>query len=672
VTDANKRTTAYQYDDADRLLAVTDAAQNLTAYGYDTENNMVDITDAANHETQFAYDDLGRVTQVTFPSTLSESYTYDAMNNLLSKTDRKGQTINYGYDALYRLTSKTYPDSTAVNYTYDPLSRLTQVTDPTGTYSFTYDNLGRLLGTSTQYSFLSGTLANSYAYNADSNRVSFTDPQSQITNYSYDSLNRLTSLTDPNTGTFGFGYDALNRRTSLARPNGVGTAYSYDTVSNLLSVLHNGGALPGTTSYTYDAAGNRLTKTAVQEVDSNPVSVTSAYSYDSIYQLTQAVVNGSVAEGYGYDAVGNRLTSVNPATYNYNASNELTSTSAATYTYDNNGNTLSKTNSSGTTFYTWDFENRLTSVTLPGTAGTVTFKYDPFGRRIYKQAPNATSIFAYDAARLLEIVNMSGGEVARYTHGPNIDEPLAMSRGATTDFYEADGLGSVSSLTDTSGALAETYAYDSFGNTVGSTGTLRNYFQYAGRELDTETNLYFYRARYYDQNAGRFLSEDPDDFASGINFYTYVLNRPTDLIDPSGQRGQKPKQPSVPIPADNAFYVCCQGGKFGVCNGPLAQPSSQNNLIYNMWLLKCQKEHEQVHVADFTAGKFPFIKPSSCVGMPNGTQILVPTAYKPNVECPALQKQLECLSPMQSLMSPEIDHVNTMLKTYNCSCRSKP
>jgi uncharacterized protein RhaS with RHS repeats len=58
----------------------------------------------------------------------------------------------------------------------------------------------------------------------------------------------------------------------------------------------------------YDAAGNRLTKTAVQTGNPNPASVTSQYSYDPIYELTQAVVNVSVAEGYTYDAVGNRLT----------------------------------------------------------------------------------------------------------------------------------------------------------------------------------------------------------------------------------------------------------------------------------------------------------------------------------------------------------------------------
>ncbi len=73
VTDANSRTTAYQYDDADRLLAVTDAAGNSTLYGYDTENHLASITDALGRATNFGYDPLGRVTQVTFPSSLTES-----------------------------------------------------------------------------------------------------------------------------------------------------------------------------------------------------------------------------------------------------------------------------------------------------------------------------------------------------------------------------------------------------------------------------------------------------------------------------------------------------------------------------------------------------------------------------------------------------------------------
>jgi len=81
-------------------------------------------------------------------------------------------------------------------------------------------------------------------------------------------------------------------------------------------------------------------------------------------------------------------------------------------------------------------------VTLPGAGGTVTFKYDPFGRRIYKSSSNGTSIYAYDGDNLAEETNSSGTVVARYTQGEDIDEPLAVLRSSTTSYYQADGLGS--------------------------------------------------------------------------------------------------------------------------------------------------------------------------------------------------------------------------------------
>src|ERR1700688_4755785 len=106
----------------------------------------------------------------TFPSTLGESYTYDLVGNLKTKTDRKNQTIQYVYDALYRLSSKTYPDSTNVQYLYDLANKVQQVSDPTGTYGFAYDNMGRLISTTTQYTFVSGpAFTNTYTYDAASN-----------------------------------------------------------------------------------------------------------------------------------------------------------------------------------------------------------------------------------------------------------------------------------------------------------------------------------------------------------------------------------------------------------------------------------------------------------------------------------------------------------------------
>jgi YD repeat-containing protein len=82
------------------------------------------------------------------------------------------------------------------------------------------------------------------------------------------------------------------------------------------------------------------------------------------------------------------------------------------------------------------------------TSKIATFKYDPFGRRIEKVSPTTTSIFAYDGDNLVETVNASGGEVGSYVQGDNIDEPLAMDRSGTIDYYEQDGLGSVTSLTN--------------------------------------------------------------------------------------------------------------------------------------------------------------------------------------------------------------------------------
>ena len=553
VTDQNNKTTTYTYDDADRLTSVTDPANHVTQYAYDTEDNLLSITDANNHTTQFAYNALGWVTQTTFPSTLQESYTYDAVGNLLSKTDRKGNTIQYVYDALYRLQSKAYPDQTSVEYTYDLAGKVLQVGDPTGSYGFAYDNMGRLIGTTTQYAWLPTlNFQNTYTYDAASNRTSLTGPDSSVTTYGYDTLNRLNGLANSWAGSFGFGYDALSRRTSLTRPNGVNTTYGYDSVSHLLSVLHQTATntLDGA-GYTYDPAGNRMSKTNYLN------GVTSNYGYDPLYQLTQVTQGGSTTESYSYDAVGNRLSSLGVPNYNYNASNELTSNSSGSYTYDANGNTL--TDASGKS-YTWDFENRLTQAVVPGTnGGTTTFRYDPFGRRIQKSGPLGTTNYLYDKFNSIEEVDNAGNVLAKYTHGTLVDEDLAMLRNGSASYYHQDGLGSITSLSNGAGVLVQTYAYDNFGKLTASTGTLTNPFQYTGREFDSETGVYYYRARYFDSSAGRFLSQDPIRFRGGVNFYAYTRNNPVVLKDAWGFQGCPAQSPNC-VPTDpNSPYQGSEG-----------------------------------------------------------------------------------------------------------------
>jgi RHS repeat-associated protein len=113
------------------------------------------------------------------------------------------------------------------------------------------------------------------------------------------------------------------------------------------------------------------------------------------------------------------------------------------------------------------------------------------------------------------------------------DEPLAMLRSSTTSFYQADGLGSVTSLSNGAGALAQTYSFDSFGKTT-PTGSLANPFQYTGREFDSETGLYYYRDRYYHQTSGRFVSEDPARFGGGLLFTSTWATTLAVLVDPTG------------------------------------------------------------------------------------------------------------------------------------------
>jgi RHS repeat-associated protein len=261
----------------------------------------------------------------------------------------------------------------------------------------------------------------------------------------------------------------------------------------------------------------------------------------------------TTTESYSYDAVGNRLSSLGMSPYTYNLSNELISNPSTTFTYDSNGNTLTKVDISGTTTYNWDYENRLSSVVMPASGGTVAFTYDPFGRRIQKSSATATTNYLYDGSNSVIEVDQSGALAARNTQGLELDQPLATLRGGAIFYYDQDGLGSVTGLTGSTGAMGNSYTYDSFGNITASTGSSANPYTYTGRDFDSETGLRYYRARYYDPATGRFLSGDPTGFNGGINFYAYALNDPMNLRDPSGTSAGT-------IAAPIAELVCFESG----------------------------------------------------------------------------------------------------------------
>ncbi|MGH9862191.1 MAG: RHS repeat-associated core domain-containing protein, partial [Candidatus Acidiferrales bacterium] len=147
---------------------------------------------------------------------------------------------------------------------------------------------------------------------------------------------------------------------------------------------------------------------------------------------------------------------------------------------------------------------------------------------------------------------------ARYTQGPGMDEHLAQLREGATYYYEADGLGSITSLTDSGGAVVRTYVYNVFGWWASGSGTLLNPYHFTGRDSDTGwfTGFNYHRARYYDSQFGRFHSEDPISFDGGVNFYTYVENNPANFNDPYGLYKRLPGVPPVTNPEMVRFLQC--------------------------------------------------------------------------------------------------------------------
>ena len=137
------------------------------------------------------------------------------------------------------------------------------------------------------------------------------------------------------------------------------------------------------------------------------------------------------------------------------------------------------------------------------------------------------------------IISKNGGFCSRIKNKDltpfiHVDDVL-VEQGANTFYYHKDGLGSVINLTDASGNVVKSYTYKGFGEIYSETGTLNQPFTFTGREFDPESGLYFYRARYYDPRAGRFLTKDPIGFAGeDVNLYRYVQNNPINLLDSLG------------------------------------------------------------------------------------------------------------------------------------------
>jgi RHS repeat-associated protein len=545
------RVTRTDYDALNRVTRVTDPLNGVTRYVYDEAGNLRTLTDARTQTTTFSYDDRGLLEASTNPLGQSKIYQYDPARRLEHVVDARGQRVEFEYDDAGQLTRKVLKNAIGVVtdtvvYGYDLLGNLTAAADSDSGLQFTYDPLGRLSTAATTAGPAQPATTVAYQYDKAGNRTQMTGPQGTTT-YLYDVVNRLATLTSLE-GTFTFGYDDAGRRTSLIIPNGTRAAYGYDAASQLtgLRYLDAAQAVLAQSDYTYDDQGNRVTRSTTEG--------TTDYTYDPLDRLIGAVGPDpanpaqTATEVYAYDAVGNRTTSHLATGQVHDAGNRLLEDSRFTYTYDANGNLTGRTDKATQTVtaYHWDVEDRLVAVHTP--AQTVTFRYDALGRRIEKEG-STTTRYLYDQEDI--VAELDGGNVlhTRYTHGPGIDEPLAR-REATTNsvtYYAADGLGSVTDTMNAAGQVSVAHRYDSYGNVLAGAGV--GGYAFTGREWDPETGLFYYRARYYEPNLGRFVQSDPIGLHGGINTYLYVRATPVLYTDPLGWAAEVCTRPFYPVPS---------------------------------------------------------------------------------------------------------------------------
>lgn len=527
--------TGFQFDNQGRLVGVTDANGAALGFTYSQGSDRpVSFTDAGGNTRSFTYDAGGRILDATWADGTNLAFAYDAEGNLTGYTNRRGDGVSYTYDARGRLLSESDSSAGPTSYGYDAQGRLASATNDQGTTTLLYDSADRI----TEIHYPTGK-ALFYTYDAAGNRASISDGGSYNVFYDYDALGRLTGLRDENGSVVTYGYDASGNLVQEANGNGTVTNYAYDAAGRvtLIENLAPDTSVNSRVAYTYDAAGQRVA------ADTHDGSW--SYGYDATGQLVSAdfsSTNANIADKsliYVYDAAGNRTQVIEDgATTDYiaNGLNQYTQAGAESFTYDADGNMTSRSDGSGTTTYGYDSANRLISV-VEADGTTFGFEYDLFGNRVAKIVDGVRTDYLVDPFGLGDVLaeyDGGGTQTAAYMHGLGL---AAAEIGGATAWYDADAVGSVTTLTDATGAVANAYAYAPFGTEMFESETLANDFEFNGvlGIAEDSDDLTFMRARSYSDELGRFLSEDPlwDGEAAG-NLYIFALNDPATFNDPSG------------------------------------------------------------------------------------------------------------------------------------------
>ena len=558
----------------------TGPLSTVTTFSYDDSLGVYTVTDPKGQTYRTTVNPQGWVVESRDPRQNRDSVWYDRLGRPTRTKNRRGDVIRTTYDAFDRVLTRTAVElggsKDSTTFAYDPAKRWVAVANAESIDTFHVDLGGRAtraatVRNGTRFSFTYGYALGDLLDEVKVTRDGATGPVwTATTGVGYDAARRAFRMLDMAGKVTTLVHDRGGREVGDTLPTSttpaarVRKAVTYSAVgqpvAETYSNVANGATLPLDRTYGAFDAADRI-GTIARPTATSPI--TRAHEYDALGRLalftdkqlqvvawtpvyvedpygdcpgclilvdsTPTYDEVTLASGsYAYDAVGNRA----GAGVTVGTGNRLTAQGGWTIAYDSLGQMTSRTNGSETLTYKWNALGQLDTVVAPGY--TVTYGYDGLGRRVRKTVNGVATRYLVEGDRVLAELDNSWGVAATYAYRPGVDRPLAMQRGGATYYYTQDAQGNVTGLLNAAGSVVQQYHYTPYGEAQAGYGTIVNPYQYKGREWDAEARLHYMRARYYDPQLGRFLSEDPLGLAGGINPTAFVGAEPVNRIDPSG------------------------------------------------------------------------------------------------------------------------------------------
>ena len=520
IVDGNGNETKYLLDQWGRIIGVRKADGSMEQYAYDYAGNLTSSTDGEGYTTRYEYNRMGKLSAIVDPTGEKESYHYDGQGRMIRKIDRNGVTVEYGYN-LYDapLFRKEKGSALGDYYEYTPEGLLKCAISGGMRYAYQCDEMGRIIGKSA-----SGRTLLALTYDKNGNKISQIDVTGKTTQYTYSSLDLLEKVWDDGRELAAYEYNADGTIQKEQR-GPLHKEYWYDQDKNVTGIrIHSGEELLVDNQYLYDGNGNRTQK--------RQLGGETLYHYDPLNQLKKVEYPSDIEELF-YDRAGNRTRRIAKGVeerYQYDPRNRLTAYTkngvTTPFQYDNAGNLLVDDKAQ----YSYDAFNRTTKVeTFDGNIQLN--RYDAEGLR-YEMEENGNLVqFIFNQEREVVTEEDSTG-ITRLIRDTEL---IARSTDTARTYYHyaSDEMGSTTHIVDEAGAVQNWYEYDAWGNITAKQEAIPNRYTYYGQQLDSITQQYYLRARFYNPVIGRFTQEDTYR-GDGLNLYAYCANNPVYYVDPSG------------------------------------------------------------------------------------------------------------------------------------------